>query len=121
MAPDHAASATADGPAAAGITGIVRLCGYPLDRRQSVRGQALIARCRAMLAADGACLLPSFLTEAALARATAEAKARAGRAYRRPNPRRARPISQHPMRAETRERPAAEAQCTSAQILRLTP
>ena len=71
---------------AGSIAGIVRLSSYPIDRLESPEGKALIERCRAMLAVDGACLLPGFLTDAALAQATAEAKALEARAYRRPAP-----------------------------------
>jgi hypothetical protein len=76
----------AAGAGAGGIAGIVRLAAYPVDRLESPEGRALVARCRAMLAADGACLLHDFLTDAALAQAIAEAKALAPRAYRRPSP-----------------------------------
>jgi hypothetical protein len=72
--------------AATGIEGIIDLARYPLDRLGSPEGAALIARCRAMLEGEGACLLPGFLGEAGIAKAIAEAGALAGRAYRRPAP-----------------------------------
>lgn len=68
------------------VASIINLRDYPLDRLDGPEGRVLLARCRAMLAADGACLLPGFLTEAAVALAAQEAKALAGRAYRRPSP-----------------------------------
>ena len=75
-----------DAPDIEGIGGIINLRDYPLDRLDSPEGRALLALCRAMLAADGACLLPGFLTAAAVAEAAEEAEALAGRAYRRPSP-----------------------------------
>ena len=64
MAPDLAEAGS--------IADIVRLSSYPLDRLESPEGKALIERCLAMLAVDGACLLSGFLTEEALAQATAD-------------------------------------------------
>lgn len=46
---------------------VVDLEAYPIRDLDSERGRALIARCRAMLAADGVCNLPGFITPGAVA------------------------------------------------------
>jgi hypothetical protein len=53
---------------------ILDLDRYPLDRLDSLQGQALVARCQADLAANGMFNLDGFLKPAALTRATAEVK-----------------------------------------------
>jgi len=61
---------------------LVDLRHYPIDALASPAARALIAECRRQLAATGACLLPGFLTEAALAAMAAEAQALVHRAHR---------------------------------------
>ncbi|WAX56088.1 hypothetical protein M6B22_16305 [Jatrophihabitans cynanchi] len=61
---------------------VVDLDAYPIHRLDSDPGQALVARCRAELAADGVCNLPGFLTPAAAARMVALAEELADRAWR---------------------------------------
>jgi len=75
-----------EGTVVQGIGEIVRLAAYPVDRLDSPAGESLVAHCRAMIEAEGACLLPGFLADRALEQAIAEAKALAGRAYRRATP-----------------------------------
>lgn len=54
---------------------------YPVARLAEPEARALVARCRAQLAADGACELPAFLRADALARMQREAREIAGRAH----------------------------------------
>ncbi len=54
---------------------------YPLTELGSPEGAALVARCRAQLAADGACELPAFLRPEALARMQREAREIAPQAH----------------------------------------
>jgi alkylated DNA repair dioxygenase AlkB len=46
---------------------VVDLDTYPIHQLHGQRGQALVARCRAQLAEEGACYLPGFITPAAVA------------------------------------------------------
>jgi hypothetical protein len=55
---------------------------YPIDDLDAPAGRALIADCRAQLAASGACVLPGFLAADAVAAAAAEAARLAPRAHR---------------------------------------
>ena len=50
---------------------LVDLAAYPIDRPEAAR--AVVERCRAQLAADGACELPGFVTARAVARMVADA------------------------------------------------
>ena len=59
----------------------IDLARYPLTRLESTEGAAWVARCRAQLAADGACELPAFLRSEALARMQREAREIAPRAH----------------------------------------
>jgi len=54
---------------------------YPITRRDSPEGRALVAHCREQLARDGARELPAFLRPRALARMQREARAVAPRAH----------------------------------------
>jgi hypothetical protein len=54
---------------------------YPLTRLAASEGRALVERCRAQLATDGACELPGFLRPEALARMQREARALAPGAH----------------------------------------
>jgi len=58
---------------------------YPIDARDRADGRALVASCRAQLAAGGACVLPGFLEASALASAVAEAARLAPLAHRTPD------------------------------------
>jgi hypothetical protein len=60
----------------------VDLARYPVDRLGTAEGRELVARCRATLAADGACELEGFLRPAAVARMVAESDALAPEAHR---------------------------------------
>lgn len=60
----------------------VDLARYPIERLDAPEGRALVARCRAALAADGACELEGFLYPAAVARMVAESDAIAKEAHR---------------------------------------
>ena len=51
------------------IEQIVNLQRYPLDRLDSVEGQALVQSCRDKLDQTGACLLPEFMSGSALEQA----------------------------------------------------
>jgi hypothetical protein len=55
-----------------GIGALLNVTSYPLDRLDSPEGQALVARCRADLAATGMFNLPGLVRPAALAAAVAE-------------------------------------------------
>ena len=57
---------------------------YPIDELDAPAGCALVAECRAQLAASGACMLPGFLTADAVAAAAAEAARLVPRAHRTP-------------------------------------
>lgn len=61
---------------------MIDLARYPITRLDAPEGQALVARCRAQLAEDGACELPGFLREEALAEMVREAEAQAPVAHR---------------------------------------
>jgi len=54
---------------------------YPLDRLESAKGRALVARCREQLTAQGACELEGFLRPEATALMVGEAQALAGAAH----------------------------------------
>lgn len=53
-------------PAGDDLGGLIDLERYPLDRLDGPEGQALIARCRASLSADGCAVLPAFVRPDAL-------------------------------------------------------
>ncbi|MDX1576696.1 MAG: hypothetical protein R3285_10925, partial [Kiloniellales bacterium] len=57
---------------------------YPIGDLDHPACQALIARCRAELAARQVCVVPGFLAPAALARMASDAEDVASRGYRRP-------------------------------------
>jgi hypothetical protein len=60
----------------------VDLARYPVDRLGTAEGRELVARCRAALAADGACELEGLLRPEAVARMVAESDALAAEAHR---------------------------------------
>jgi hypothetical protein len=60
----------------------VDLARYPIEDLDAPAGRALVARCRAALAEDGACELEGFLRPEAVARMVAEADAVAPAAHR---------------------------------------
>lgn len=64
------------------LSHVIDLDRYPIDRLDSPPGAALVDRCRADLAAGGACQLPGFLRSEAVARLVAEALGKRGQAYR---------------------------------------
>ncbi len=64
------------------VARLIDLARYPIDALDRPTGQALVAECRAQLAASGACVLPGFLAAAAIAPAAAEAARLAPRAHR---------------------------------------
>lgn len=64
------------------LSQVVDLDRYPIDHLDSPQGTGLVTRCRAALAAEGACQLPGFLRPEAVARLVAEAEGRRGQAYR---------------------------------------
>ena len=61
-------------PAAPDPAGWVDLAAYPICDLAAAPGRALVARCRAQLAASGACELEGFLRPAATARMTRESE-----------------------------------------------
>jgi len=64
------------------VTDDVDLARYPIERLDAPDGRALVARCRASLAADGACELEGFLHPEAVARMVAESDGVASAAHR---------------------------------------
>ncbi|HUK09166.1 MAG TPA: hypothetical protein VLX09_14925 [Stellaceae bacterium] len=69
------------------ITRAIDLARYPVDSLESVAGRALIEECRRQLAARGCCLLPGFLTKAAVDAMAEEAVVLVPLAHRTPNSR----------------------------------
>lgn len=66
------------------VAGLVDLARYPVHRLGGAEGSVLAAECLAQLTATGSCLLPGFLTPAAVRRMAAEAAALAPLAWRKP-------------------------------------
>jgi len=66
------------------IAEAIDLARYPVTALESADGRALIALCRRQLAATGSCLLPGFLTAAAIDAMAAEAVRLAPLAHRTP-------------------------------------
>ncbi|HWK47569.1 MAG TPA: hypothetical protein VNT30_22795 [Stellaceae bacterium] len=72
-------------PAEDDVIGLIDTDRYPIHDLDSAAGQALLAQCREQMKATGSCLLPGFLTPAAVARMAAEAAAVAPSAHHRPD------------------------------------
>jgi len=67
--------------------GLIDLARFPIGDLETSAAGSLIADCRRQLAATGACLLPGFLTPAALAAMAEEARHLVPRAHRTPGSR----------------------------------
>ena len=69
------------------ISSTIDLARYPVHALANPGGRALIEECRRQLAASGCCLLPGFLTKAAVDAMASEAAALVPLAHRTPNSR----------------------------------